>query len=239
MALASLSARADTLRVAAAANLTYVLEPLRVAFERLHPGCRVETTVGASGSLYGQIVHGAPFDVFLSADRDYPDKLVKAGFGSRERVFARGRLVAWTTTAGVPVAELAAAIRSPLVTKIAIAEPKTAPYGAAAKAALTTLGLLVEATPKLVIGESIAQAAQYVGTGNAQLGFVPLSYVLAPQGKGRGRWQEVPAGFYPALDHAAVVTTTGASSALAAGFLDFLGTAEARAILTQGGYQIP
>ena len=230
---------ADTLRVAAAANLAYVMGPLCSAFERAHPGIHVETTIGASGALYGQIAHGAPFSLFMSADKEYPDRLVKAGLGSQEIVFARGRLVVWSTTEGVPLDDLAAAVRSPKVAKIAIAEPRTAPYGAAAKAALARLGLLADATPKLVVGESIAQTAQYVGTGNAQLGFVPLSYVMAPQAKGKGQWRTVAADLYPPLDHAAVLV--GAQQASQAGrlFMEFRKSAEARSVLATYGYLTP
>ena len=234
---------AETVAIAAAANLIYVMEPLKVAFNQAQPDVRLKVTTGASGNLFAQIQHGAPFDVFLSADTEYPHQLVgaKLGDGSTLRTFAVGRLVAWTMHPELEIGDLRTAIRSPRVQKIAIAQPKTAPYGRAAQAALEKLGVRSDVERKLVIGESITQTAQFVETGNADLGFVALSLVLSPKLALRGHWVEVPRELYAGipLDHAVVLTNRGARNAAAKRFLDFLQSDAAKKILRTFGYGSP
>lgn len=231
----------ETITVAAAANLTYVLTPLDAAFERSHPGSKVQVTTGASGSLFAQISHGAPFDVFLSADTAFAQKVISAGYAAAvpAKTFVRGRLVLWTMSAAVPLTDVATAVRSPQVHKLAIAEPKTAPYGAAAEAALAALGLTRDAAPKLVVGESISQTLQFVSTGNAEAGFVALSLILAPNLKGKGHYLEVPQALYAPLDQAAVVTKVGGAHATARVYFDFLSSPAAQAIFRDYGYSLP
>src|SRR6185312_639016 len=176
MACLALSASAgfgaEKVGVAAAANLTYVLEPLDAAFVRAHPEVAISPTLGASGNLLAQISNGAPFDVFLSADMDFPRKLIQAGGADAPslRVFAIGKLALWTTRGGVDVSSVEAAVRSGQVRKLAVANPKTAPYGRAALETLAKLGLTEAAQPKIVTGENITQTAQFVSTGNADAG---------------------------------------------------------------------
>ena len=232
---------ADTVTVAAAANLTFVLTPLDAAFEKANPGVKVTVTTGASGSLFAQISHGAPFDVFLSADVAFAQKVVAAGFAAPTpaKTFVRGRLVLWTASDSIPVADIAETVRSPLVTKLAIAEPKTAPYGAAAKQALAALGLTDIAQPKLVVGENISQTLQFVSTGNAQAGFVALSLVTAPAGRAKGHYLVVPQKDYAPLDQAGVITKVGAGNKAAAKYFEFLSSPVAEAIFEAYGYEIP
>jgi molybdate transport system substrate-binding protein len=245
LAAVTSAAAAEPARVsiAAAANLVYVLDALNAEFTRATPGASVTTTTGASGSLFAQIGNGAPFDVFLSADTDYPRQLVAAGSAAAGtlRVFARGRLVAWTTRSDLELGDLAAAVRAARVKKIALAQPHTAPYGRAAQAALEKLGVWREAQPKLVVGESISQTAQFVETGNADFGFVALSIVASPRLAQKGTWSEVPAELYAAvpLDHAIVLTTRGASNPTARRYLEFLGSDAAKKILRDFGYGEP
>ncbi len=235
------AAAADHVAVAAAANLAYVLDPLDAAFIQANPGVEVTKELGASGALVAQISNGAPYDVFLSADLDFPRKLIAAGGadGSTLTTFAIGKLVLWTTKPGVDLSSVEGAVRSPAVAKLAIANPKTAPYGRAALEALAKLGLTEAAGPKIVTGENITQAAQFVSTGNVDAGFVALSLVLSPKLKDKGRWIEVPADLYGPIAQGAVLTKRGEANALARRYLDFLKGPEARKIFAQFGYALP
>ena len=229
------------LSVAAAANLVYALDALNAAFKQSAPDVALTATTGASGSLVAQIKNGAPFDVFLSADLDYPQALIKAGQADAKSLttFATGRLVLWTTKPGIDVSDLAAAVKNPAVQKLAVANPATAPYGRAALQALDHLGLTAVAQPKLVTGENITQTAQFVETGNADAGFVALSLVLSPKLKDKGRWTEVPATLYAPLDQGAVLTTRGVANPAAARYLAFLKGDSARKIFERYGYALP
>jgi molybdate transport system substrate-binding protein len=237
-------ARADgpnTLSVAAAANLVYALDAIDAEFAKAAPDVTVTGTTGASGSIVAQIEHGAPYDVFLSADPDFPRALVKAGQADAASLsaFAVGRLVLWTTKPGLDPSDIAATVRSPAVKRLAIANALTAPFGRAAKEALQRLGAWDDARPKIVVGENISQAAQFVETGNADAGFVALSIVLSPGLRGRGRWAEVPAGLYGSLEQCAVITAHGAANPAAARYIAFLHGPAARGILGEYGYGIP
>jgi molybdate transport system substrate-binding protein len=231
----------DALSVAAAANLVYALDALDAEFKREDPGTVLTSATGASGSLVAQILHGAPYDIFLSADRSYADALVKAGQADPRslRVFAVGRLVLWTTKEGIGLSDVAAAVRNPLVRRLAIANTGTAPYGRAAEQALKALGAWDDAGPKLVTGENISQAAQFVETGNADAGFVALSIVVSPKLKEKGRWVEVAPSLYEPLEQCAVITAHGASNPAAARYVGFLASPAARRILEGFGYGMP
>lgn len=243
LALGSFARGAETVSVAAASNLVYVLDALTAEFKRAAPGVTVRVTTGASGSLFAQIKHGAPFDVFLSADTEYPAQVVAQRIGTADtlRIFATGRLVLWTTREGLDVTDLASVVRGSNVRKIALANPMTAPYGRAAEAALAHAGVKQEATAKLVVGENISQTAQFVETGNAEVGFVALSLVLSPRLKSVGTWRELPAAAHPGvtLDHAGVLTERGARNAAARRYLDFLASESAKKILRASGYNVP
>jgi molybdate transport system substrate-binding protein len=241
IASAQSAASSSTISVAAAANFSVALDALTAGFKKFSPGTTVVTTTGASGSLVAQIKNGAPYDVFLSADVDYPQALIKAGEADAASftTFATGRLVLWTTRPDLALPSVVAAVRDPAVKKIAIANLDTAPYGRAARQALEALGAWVDAQPKLAVGENITQTAQFVETGNADIGFVSLSIVLAPTLKERGRWLEVPADLHAPLAHGAVLTRRGANQPAAKAFLEFLHTPAARTILESFGYSVP
>ena len=231
----------ESVSVAAAANLVYALDALNTAFRAAEPGVTVTTAIASSGNLVAQINNGAPFDVFLSADLDYPQALIAAGRAEAASLtpFAVGRLVLWTTRPGLDLPSLAATLRNPAVRKIAIASPRTAPYGRAAEEAMKKLGLWTDAQSKLVTGENISQTAQFVATGNADVGFVALSLVLAPKLAERGRWLEVPANLYAPITQGAVLTTRGAANPAAVRYLAFLRTPAARKVLERFGYGVP
>jgi molybdate transport system substrate-binding protein len=232
---------APALSIAAAANLTYALQGLNAEFKRIAPDVAVTSATGASGSLVAQIKNGAPYDIFLGADLDFPRALIKAGQANAATLttFAIGRLVFWTAREGIDVSDIAAAVRSPAVHKLAIANPDTAPYGRAAKQALVKLGAWEDARPKIVIGENISQTGQFVETGNADAGFVAMALVVSPKLEDKGHWTEVPATLYESLEQAAVVTAHGAANPAAAQYLKFLRSPGARHVFQQLGYGLP
>jgi molybdate transport system substrate-binding protein len=235
------TARGEILSIAAASNFSTALDELKAEFKRYSPKTAVVVATGASGSLVAQIRNGAPYDVFLSADLEFPRALIKDGEAEEKSfmTFAIGRLVLWTTRPAVEVKSVADTVRNPAVKKIAIANTDTAPYGRAAKATLEKLGAWADAKPKLVVGENITQTAQFVETGNADVGFVALSLVLSPKLQIKGRWIEVPAELYAPLAHGAVLTNSGAKKAAAKEFLEFLRTPMARKVLEGFGYGLP
>lgn len=238
----SLSRAAEAVSIAAAASLVYVLDALNAPFAKANPKVAVTSEVGSSGSLVVQIENGAPYDIFLSADMDYPRRLVADGSasGSSLVLLATGRLVLWSTSPAVDLSTVQAAIGSPALRKLAIANPSTAPYGRAAEQALARLGLSRAVQSRLVVGENIAQAAQYVETGSAEAGFVALSIVLSPRLEHRGRWIEVPQGLFDPIEQGGVLTVRGAGNPAARRYLSFLATApEARAIFRRFGFGDP
>ena len=234
------SAHERPLSVAAAANLVYVLDALNTAFLHGEPQTKVTVAMGASGNLVAQIRHGAPYDVFLSADLAYPSSLIASGDAEAKSLitFATGRLVLWTTQPNVNFSSLTAALEDPAIRKLAMANPDTAPYGQAAKQALEHLGAWSKLKGKLVLGENITQTAQFVETGNADAGLVALSLVLSPKLKNRGRWIEVPNDAHAPLAQGAVMTRRGANNPVAQRYLDFLQSKTARKVFGEYGYAV-
>lgn len=239
--LAGVARGGERVAIAAAANLVHALDALTTEFARVAPGVTVTSAVGASGSLVAQIENGAPFDLLLSADLEYPRALVAAKLADEKSLvtFATGRLVLWTTRADLALNSIAATVRDPAVKKIAVANLDTAPYGRAARQALEKLGVWNPAQAKLVVGENISQTAQFVATGNADAGFVALSLVRAPNLPEKGRWLEVPADLHTPLAHGAVLTIRGAANPAARKYLAFLRSAPARKVLEGFGYGVP
>lgn len=226
------------LSVAAAANLVYALDALDADFTASHPGVKVVSSTGASGSLVAQISQGAPFDVFLSADASFTKALVKTGNADPGSLstFAVGRLVLWTVKPAVPMDSVAGAVRSAAVQRLSIANVDTAPFGRAAKQAMIKLGIWGEAQPKVIFGESISQAAQFVQTGAADAGFVALSVVRSPTVKSKGQWIDVPPGLYDPLEQCAIITRHGSTNPVAAEYVAYLKSPGARRILDAYGY---
>jgi molybdate transport system substrate-binding protein len=236
-------ARAETLMVAAAADLTYCLAELNKSFQAQHADVEIRLSTGSSGNFFAQIQNGAPFDVFLSADLHYPEELIKAGDAVRTSLFiyGSGRLVLWTNKPQtVDVTRGLDALRDArVVQKVAIANPEHAPYGRAAKAALQKAGLWEEIQPRLVVGENIAQALQYIETQNADAGLVALALVRSPRLGGVGKYAEVDDRLYPPLNQAAVITRHGADKAAAKAYLEFLWSTAARAVFDEYGFKPP
>jgi molybdate transport system substrate-binding protein len=241
---AAAATRADgrrRLAIAAAASVRPALEPLARAFEAARPGAEVLATYGASGTFFAQIRGGAPFDLFVSADRDYPQRLVEAGLGQDEVAYARGALALWVPRGSRAPIERdgLAALTDPAVRRIAIANPAVAPYGRVAAAALRAAGIEPAVRRKLVLGESVAQAAQFADTGAADAALIPLPTVLGTALAGKGRHVRVSADLAPPLLQSAVVLSRAREPELARAFLAFLRGETARAILLGAGYALP
>ena len=225
--------------VAAAADLSPVLKEIGNAYEK-KTGQKVLVSSGASGVLAEQIHNGAPFDMFFSADMDYPRKLITAGEAESNSLYqyAVGKLVVWVPADSALDLEHQGmkALLDPAVQKIAIANAQQAPYGRAAVAALKHAGIYDQLADRLVIGENVAQAAQFVESGNAQAGFIALAHALAPQVHGKGKYWEVPAEDYPPLAQGAVVVSRSQRKPEAAGFLSFIKTKESVDLLRKYGF---
>jgi molybdate transport system substrate-binding protein len=237
LALVTLAGSAAAeVKVAVAANFA---EPAKVIAARFQArtGHRATLSFGSSGQFYAQIANGAPYEVFLSADRERAEKAEAEGLavaGSRF-TYAVGQLALYSKTPGL-VDGKGAVLTSDRFQKLAIADPKTAPYGMAALETLKKLGLSERLGPKLVQGTSVTQAFQFVDTGAAELGFVALSQVVGV--KGGSRWV-VPAGFHTPIDQQAVLLKAGAADPAAMAFMSFLRSGEAKAVIRRYGYEVP
>ena len=242
LALLCAHAFAQEITVAAAADLSSAL-PEIVAKYKNKTGQDVRLTFGASGNLTTQIRNGAPFDVFFSADEEYPKQLIAAGLAEENTLYryAIGRLVLWVTNdSPLDLTKLGMlSLLDPSVKKISIANPEHAPYGRAAEAALRHFQVYDQISSKLVLGENISQAAQFVESGNAQAGLVALSHALAPAMKSKGRYWTVPLDAYPTLNQAAVVLSHSKQQEAARKFLDFLRSPEAASLLADYGFSLP
>jgi molybdate transport system substrate-binding protein len=228
--------------VAAAADLSAALQEIGDNYEK-KTGVKPKLSFGASGALTQQIQNGAPFDLFFSADMDYPRQLIAAGDadGASLYQYAVGRLVLWVPSdSPLDVEHLGMKVLlDPSVKKIAIGNPQHAPYGRAAVAALRHAQLYDQVADRLVLGENISQAAQFVESGNAQVGFVALAHAAAPAMRGKGKYWEVPAEFYPPLAQGVVVLSHSQHKKEATEFLEYFKTKEIGELLRKYGFTLP
>ena len=232
---------AQTLRIGAASDLQFALPELAAQYEK-QTGVKLAITYGSSGNLFAQIQNGAPFDLFLSADNGYPRELAKAGLADAESltIYVQGHLVIWLPP-NSPLDLTAQGFRTmldPRIQKIAIANPEHAPYGRAAIVAMKEAGLYNQLKSKLVFGENVAQAAQFVQSGSAQAGLIPRSLAFSPAMKSGKRYELSGWHFLPLWQTAAVLKSSTNRDA-AKGFLEFLKTPEARVIFEHYGYSAP
>jgi len=224
-------AAAQGLTVAAAADLQGVLPGIAAQFEKT-TGQRVTLTFGSSGNFFTQIQNGAPFDVFLSADVDYPRRLEASGQTAPGTLvaYARGRLVLWTRRdSGVDIRRGLAVLKDGNVRRVAVANPAHAPYGRAAVEALRHEGLDGPTKGKLVLGENISQAAQFAETGNADVGIIAWSLAMSPAMTRAGTYVEIPDSFHAPIEQAAVVLATSRLQAAARQFVADLSRPRRRA----------
>jgi molybdate transport system substrate-binding protein len=235
------AANAGELKIAAAADLTFAFKDVGARFEK-QTGNSLKLTYGSSGNFFSQIQNGAPFDLFFSADVSYPQKLEAASLAEPGTIYdyARGKLVIWVPNASkLDLSRGLSVLLDPDIRKIAVANPLHAPYGVAAVAALRHAGIYDQVKDKLVLGENISQTAQFVQSGNADVGLLALSLAVAPAMKPSGRYVEVPASDYPPLIQAGVVVKSSRNKELANQFMKFLKEPGTIALMAQYGFTLP
>jgi molybdate transport system substrate-binding protein len=237
--LAPRPAVAQDVRVAAAADLQVALPELATRFERA-TSFRVQAIFGSSGNISTQIQNGAPYDVFLSADIEYPRHLVELGLGARDALaaYASGRLVLWSRNdSKVDLKQGLKGLSAGTIRRIAIANPAHAPYGRAAVAALRHEGMYDRVSGRLVLGENISQTAQFAESGNADVGIIALSLALGPSLRAAGRYVEIPAAFHPPIEQAALWLKRARNPTAARQFVEFLQQPASREYLQTMGFE--
>jgi len=227
--------------VAAASDLTYAMKDIAADFEK-SAACSVRVSYGSSGNFETQIENGAPFDVFFSADIEYPKKLEAQGLATpgSTYLYGIGKLILWVRNdSKLDVSKGLDALRDPSVRKIAIANPLHAPYGRAAEEALRKAGVYDAIKDRLVLGENISQTAEFAETGNADAGILALSLVLSPALQDKGRYFLIPENLYSPVQQGAVVIGASKNQQKAQAFLDYIKTPTEKAILERYGFVLP
>lgn len=231
---------AQTITVAAASNLKYALDDISREFTK-ETGIDVKPIFGASGKLTQQIMSGAPYDLFLSADVEFPSKLVNSGFTTTPaQVYAYGSLVLWSNT-NIDLSNGISTLSHPKIKKIAIANPKTAPYGIEAMNAMRYYKVDNRITSKIITAESISQVGAYVTTKSVDVGFIAKSIVLSPEMKNVGKWIDIDPKAYHPIDQAMVGLKSGSveNQIAAKKFFAFMSSSKAQSILKANGYTVP
>jgi molybdate transport system substrate-binding protein len=235
------NAVAEEIAIAAASDLNFAIKDVIAEYEKA-TGHHVKLSLGSSGNFYAQIQNGAPFDLYFSADIAYPKKLEEAGLivpGSVYR-YAIGRIVLWTNHASRrDVSKGMDVLRDPAVKKIAIANPKHAPYGRAAVAAMQHFKVYDEAKDRLVLGENISQAAQFIESGACDVGVIALSLALAPTMKAAGTYWEIPSDAHPPLEQGAAILKSSKQQETAKQFVEFMRGTQGQEIMKRYGFMLP
>ncbi len=230
------------LTIAAAADLKFALDDLANQFQVKYPGTKINVTYGSSGNFFAQLQNGAPFDLFFSADIAYPRKLAEKGLGADDVfLYAIGCIVLWVPKdSPVAVENLGIkALLAPSIRKIAVANPEHAPYGRASVAALKTLNVYDQVASRLVYGENIAQTAQFVQSGAAEIGVLALSLALAPKMREAGRFWQVPLDAYPRMEQGGMILKSSKNLEAARAFRDFVLGDSGREVLKLYGFSLP
>ncbi len=231
------------LQIAAAGDLRFVLEEILVEFRKLHPETRVTATYGSSGNFFALLSNEAPFDVFLSGDMQYPQKLIEQdqAFADSEFLYAFGHIVLWVPKDSPLEVEKngAESLLDERAKKVAIANPKLAPYGRAAVEALKHLKVHEQIESRLVLGENIAQTAQFLETGAADVGVIALSLALAPAMKDKGRYWLIPSDAHAPLKQGGVILKHTSQEATARALIKYLQGEEARTVMRRYGFELP
>ena len=235
----ALSAHAGKVTVAAAADLKFAMDEVITTFRQANPGDEVDVIYGSSGKFHTQIQQGAPYDLYFSADIAFPRALAKNGFAASEvKPYAFGRIVLWSASLDATQMTLAS-LTDPKITRIAIANPKHAPYGMRAEEALRSAGLWEKVEPKLVYGENIAHTAQFVQTGNAQVGIIALALAVHPALSSKGGYWLIPDKLHKPLEQGFIITRRAAGNALARRLADYMDSQAARAVMSRYGFMFP
>jgi len=236
--LVAASLAAEELSIAAASDLNFALRDIAAAYQQ-KSGNTLKISYGSSGNFFTQIGNGAPFDIFFSADINFPLQLQAASLTEPGTLYpyTTGKIVLWVPNGSkLDLSRGIKVLLDPAIQKIAIANPKHAPYGRAAEAALRKSGIYDKVASKLVLGENISQTSQFVETGNADVGILALSLASAPTMKNRGRYIEIAADLYPALQQAAVILKRSPHKQIAADFLEFIKSPTAQEIFQRYGF---
>ena len=233
------TAHAEKITIAAAADLKFAMDEIVIGFNQNQPGNQIEVIYGSSGKFHTQIQQGAPYDLFLSADIGYPRELAKIGMAASEvKPYAFGRIVLWSNSMDAAKITLTS-LTDPKIRRIAIANPKHAPYGKRAEEALRSSGLWDKLQSKLVFGENIAHTAQFVQTGNAQVGIIALSLAVNSELAKKGGYYLIPENLHNPLEQGYVITKRGAGKPLAKQFADYMVSKSARTVMTKYGFVLP
>jgi molybdate transport system substrate-binding protein len=230
-----------TILIAAASDLTFAMKEIAANFEQA-TGCTVHTSLGSSGNFLTQIENGAPFDLFFSADIAYSKKLEAEGLAApgSTYLYAIGKIVLWTRNdSRVDVSKGFSVMRDSAVRKIAIANPEHAPYGRAAEEALRKAGVYESVKDRLVLGENISQAAEFVESGNAEVGILALSLALSPTLKDKGRSWNIPGNLYTPIEQGAVVVLSSRNQQGARKFLEYIQLPAMATLLQRYGFALP
>lgn len=237
--LAASLAHAEKITIAAAADLKFAMDEIVASFKKGNPSDDIEVIYGSSGKFHTQIQQGAPYDLFFSADIGYPRELARNGLaGSEVKAYAIGRIVLWSPSVDASKLSLES-LSDPKFTRIAIANPKHAPYGKRAEEALRASKLWEKVESKLVYGENIAHTAQFVQTGNAQIGIIALALAVNPELASKGGYALIPDNLHEPLEQGYVVTKRAAGNALARRFATYMGDKATRAVMTKYGFVLP
>lgn len=237
--LGTTTAHAEKITVAAAADLKFAMDEIVSSFNKQHPRDQVEIIYGSSGKFFAQIQNNAPYDLYFSADITYPRQLADKGFAaSAVTSYAVGRIVLWSNSRDAARMTLENLI-DPALRKIAIANPRHAPYGKRAEEALRALKLWDKVQHKLVYGENIAHTAQFVETGNAQVGIIALALALNPTLSKQGGYYLIPDKLHQPLEQGYIITKRAADKPLAKLFAGYMTSKEARRIMTRYGFVLP
>jgi molybdate transport system substrate-binding protein len=232
---------AQDLTIAAAADLQFAMQDISARFQK-ETGKKVNVIYGSSGNFFQQIENGGPFDMFFSANLDYPKKLEAADLTEKDTYYqyASGKIVVWVPNESkLDLSSGLKALLDPSIKKIAVANPQHAPYGQAAVAAMQKENVYDKVSGKLVLGENISQTASFVVSGSADVGVVALSLALSPNMKDHGRYVEIPAADYPPIQQACVVLKTSKNKEVARQFLAFLKTPQVSSLLKAYGFNVP
>lgn len=237
--LTASAARAEKILIAAAADLKFALDEIAAEFRQNRPDDTIEIVYGSSGKFFTQIQQDAPYDLYFSADIGFPKQLAQNGFAASEvKPYAVGRIVLWSATLDASKLTLENLTDSS-IKRIAIANPKHAPYGKRAEEALRSTGMWSAVEPKLVYGENIAHTAQFVQTGNAQIGIIALSLALNPELTRQGGYYLIPDTLHEPLAQGYIITKRAADNTLANRFIEYVDSKPARKVMTRYGFTLP